>query len=150
MRHCAFDRNVALIVCLSTATCRIIAVLNAYFVGPTGIKTQASTEESIVIERNRIKLSPGEEAVHERHTLVWQGKTHIVLRIESPAVVYYERGSERSPEFGPFPVLTMVDGMLMTNLDAESPLVRFEFTTKAWLDPSTMIVWDRVIIASRE
>ena len=125
-------------------------MLNAYFVGPTGHRTPASSEPSITVERDRVRLSPGEEAVHERHTLLWQGKSHIVLRIESPVVVHFEREGGRSPDYGPFSVLTMVDGMLLTSLDAEAPLARFEYSSKSWLEPATMIVWERVVITSRD
>ncbi len=123
-------------------------MLNAYFVGPTGVRTPASTERSITIERNRIRLAPEQEAVHERHTLNYQSKVHLVLRVESPCVVHFERDDKRSADVGPFEVLTMVDGMLLTSLDAEAPLARFEYASKAWLEPSTMIVWERVVITS--
>lgn len=125
-------------------------MLNAYFVGPTGIRTPASTEKTITIERNRVHLAPGEEAVHERHSLIWQGKVHIVMRIEVPCTVRFERLGQRSAEYGPFDVLTMVDGMLMVSIDAEAPLARFEYSSKSWIEPSTMIVWERVIISSTD
>ena len=123
-------------------------MLKAYFVSPTGFKTPAGKDLSqIVIDRDRVKIS-NHEGVHDRHTINWDGKPQLVMRIESPCVVHLERDSERSEERGPFDELTLVDGMLLGHLDAEAPLARFEYTTKSWFEPTTMIVWERLVITS--
>ena len=123
-------------------------MLKAYFVSPTGFKTPAGKDLSVLlIDRDRLKISD-HVGVHERHTINYDGKTQLVMRIESPCVVHLERDSERSAEMGPFDELTLVDGMLLGHLDAEAPLARFEYSMKSWIDPKTMIVWERVIITS--
>lgn len=104
----------------------------------------------LVIDGERMQVSEHETAVHNRHTWDIGEQRFLVLKISSPVTVHFESESGRSPEFGPFEALWLVDGWMLTNLDEELPLAHFIYEASAWLLTRGDSKWPRVVFTEAE
>lgn len=120
-------------------------MVQAHMVTADGMRRQIRQPgDQLIIDGNCVQVSETEVAVHTAHAWILGHRRFVVLKISSRVTVRFETDTERSPEFGPFDQLWIVDGWILNDLDRDTPLAHFLYPESAWLLLHNQSLWGRV------